>query len=160
MVDLTKIPIRSSQSPGIELNQLNEALEEIEGAITSVESTAAANEAAIAAQAGFTSVAVSANISPALASIEHDTAYHNSSLGTRTVTLPSTIAANQVGKRFHFSACAAFSFPITVTASSTGLLRNKSNTSGPHTVTNGTLTVTVSEGSLGTRFYAIGGDFA
>lgn len=107
-----------------------------------------------------TAIAVSGASSPALADIKHDTTFYNTSGATQTITLPATIAADQVGKRFHLAASATYSNPLTVTSSSVGILRDKANGSAPHTVTNGTLTVTVAEGSSGLRYYSIGGDFA
>lgn len=108
----------------------------------------------------FSSVAVTANVSPALADIKHDTTFYNTGASTFTVTLPNTIAADQIGKRFHFTASATYSAPITVTSSLVGLLRDDSNGSAPHTVTNGTLTVTIAGGASSLRYYSIGGDFA
>lgn len=108
----------------------------------------------------FSGVAVTGAVSPTLASIKHDQTFYNTTGGTLTVTLPNSGLSAHVGKRFHFVASGTYASPLTVTSATTGLLRNKTNTGGPFTVTNGTLTITISGGALSGFFYSVGGEFA
>lgn len=110
--------------------------------------------------AGYSFTGVSSNISPGLSTIDHDETFSNTSLSTKTITLDNTGLDSHLGKRFHFTASATYGSSLTVTSSSAGLLRDSSNASGPHTVTNGTLTVTVTQGALGLEYYSISGDYS
>lgn len=141
-----------------EFYQIQAELSELDASVSSVDSRVTVLESA-SGDSGFHKTAVSGAVSPVLADIEHDTTFYNNSGSSQTVTLPSTIGADQVGKRFHFVASPTFSFALVVTCSLVGLLRDESNTAGPFTVTNGTLTITVSEGAGGLRWYSVGGDF-
>jgi hypothetical protein len=107
-----------------------------------------------------TATPVTGATSPALADIKHDTTFQNTGAADYTVTLPTSLAADQVGKRFHFTASQTWSNALTVTCSTTGLMRDSSNTGAPYTVNDGTLTVTVVEGLASARYYSVSGDYS
>ena len=107
----------------------------------------------------YTAVAVSSNTSPALADIKPGSVFHNTSASTRTITLPNTGLPSHIGLRFHFTASTTWSSAVTVTAESIGLMRDKSNGAAPFTVTDGTLTVTVTGGLGSFAYYAVSGEF-
>ena len=175
--DLKGYPFRKS-TPDNEQAQINNLIEEvirvlsestveiewgdIAGALGNQTDLVNALDEKSNAEDAYTSLPVSANISPDLGDIKHDSTYHNVSTPgtTRTITLPTTINDVDLGKRFHFVASATWSGALTVTCSSVGLIRDSSNSSAPFTVTNGRLTITCAEGASGAKYYSASGDYS
>lgn len=145
-----------------ELDSISTELSSIDGRVTTLEATSGGGGGGGGSGGDGHSIPavieVTASDSPALADIDQDAVFTNVGTSDYTITLPSTIPAGQIGKRFHFVASATWGNALTVTCPLVGVMRDDSNTSAPYTVNNGTLTVTVAKGLF--PYYSVSGTYS